>query len=214
MSTVFITGATGYLGRALVRSLLTRGHRVLALVRPGSEARVPPGAEIVIGDALRPDTYASAIPRGSVFVQLIGVPHPSPSKAEAFQTIDRPAGLGAVRVAQSAAVSHFVYISVAQPAPVMKVYQAVRAEVEAAIRASGLDATILRPWYVIGPGHRWPLIFSPIYRLMALVPAMRASALRLGLVRFEQMTAALMAAVERPAAGVRVWGVEEIRRAC
>jgi uncharacterized protein YbjT (DUF2867 family) len=37
---VFVTGGTGYLGGALLPALLARGHRVRALVRPGSEAKL------------------------------------------------------------------------------------------------------------------------------------------------------------------------------
>ena len=40
---VFVTGGTGYLGRPLIRELLIRGHTVRALVRPGSEKKLPAG---------------------------------------------------------------------------------------------------------------------------------------------------------------------------
>ena len=54
MQNVFTTGGTGYMGRQLIGQLLARGHKVRALVRKGSEAKVPAGAEAVIGDALEP----------------------------------------------------------------------------------------------------------------------------------------------------------------
>jgi len=47
---VFVAGGTGYLGGRLIPLLLARGHRVRALARRGSESRVPPGAEVVAGD--------------------------------------------------------------------------------------------------------------------------------------------------------------------
>ena len=50
---VFLTGGTGYMGRALAEELVRRGHRVRALVRAGSEGKVASGCELVHGDALR-----------------------------------------------------------------------------------------------------------------------------------------------------------------
>ena len=49
---VFITGGTGYMGRRLIVDLLARRHLVRALVRPGSEGKLPPGCPAVLGDAL------------------------------------------------------------------------------------------------------------------------------------------------------------------
>ena len=45
------------------------------------------------------------------------------------------------------------------------------------------------PWYVLGPGHRWPYLLLPMYKLMELLPSTRAGATRLGLVTLEQMFA-------------------------
>ena len=46
----------------------------------------------------------------------------------------------------------------------------MRSEGEALIRAAGLNATILRPWYVLGPGHRWPVVLIPAYWLAERLP--------------------------------------------
>src|SRR5262249_8827900 len=154
---VFLTGGTGYLGRALATTLLQRGHSVSALVRPGSESRLVVGCGSVLGNALDHRSYASRVAPGNVFVHLIGVAHPGPSKAPQFRTVDLASAREAVQAAVDAKVVHFVYVSVAHPAPVMRAYWEARAEAESCIRAAGLPATILRPWYVLGPGHRWPL---------------------------------------------------------
>jgi len=87
----------------------------------------------------------------------------------------------------------------------------VRSECEAMICQSGMNSTILRPWYVLGPGHRWPYFLLPIYKLMELLPQTREGATRLGLVTLEQMSHALLRAVEAPSPGVRVVEVPEIR---
>ena len=208
---VFITGGTGYVGRPLITLLLDRGHDVRALVRAGSEKKLPVGCQPILGNALDGSSYAGQIKPADTFVQLVGVAHPSPAKAAEFRQIDLASGKSAVEAARAAAVQHFVYISVAQPAPVMKDYIKVRSECETMIRQSGMNASILRPWYVLGPGHRWPYLLVPFYKLMELIPQTRPGATRLGLVTLEQMTQALLCAVENPPPNVRIIEVPEIR---
>jgi uncharacterized protein YbjT (DUF2867 family) len=79
------------------------------------------------------------------------------------------------------------------------------------IRELGVNTTILRPWYVLGPGHWWPLALKPVYATLERIPATSQSARRLGLVTLEQMIRALVDAVENPARGTRIVEVEEIR---
>jgi len=210
---IFVTGGTGYMGRILIPRLVERGHKVRALVRPGSEKKFPVGCEAVLGNALEGTTYASRVAPSDTFVQLVGVAHPSPAKAAEFRQIDLPSGLGAVAAAKSAGIQHFVYVSVAHPAPMMHAYIAVRKECEEAIETAGLDATILRPWYVLGPGHRWPYLLVPMYKLAELLPATREGARRLGLVTLEQMIRALIFSVENPVQEKRILSVPEIRSA-
>lgn len=78
---VLVTGATGYLGSRLVRALVARGHDVRALVRQGSQTRVPLGAHVFVGDALSASDYGAALDGVSTVVHLVGVAHPSPAKA-------------------------------------------------------------------------------------------------------------------------------------
>ncbi len=205
------------MGSRLIPLLVSRGHRVRALVRTGpsgkhkgSEAKLPPDCEIVFGNALEGESYISDIADSDTFVQLVGVAHPGPSKAAQFIQIDQCSGLGAIAAAKRVGVKHFVYVSVAHPAPAMRDYIAARTRCEEALIDSGLNATILRPWYVLGPGHRWPLALVPFYWLARQFPATRAGALRLGLVTLPQMLGALVQAVENPASGVKIVGVPEI----
>jgi uncharacterized protein YbjT (DUF2867 family) len=173
LASVFVTGGTGFIGRNLIAELTRRSHTIRALVRPGSEQKLPPGCTAVVGDALDKTSYASQIAPSDTFVQLVGVTHPNPSKKDEFRAIDLASARAAIEAAREAGIAHFVYVSVAQPAPVMKSCIAVRAEVEQMIRNSGLSATILRPWYVLGPRRRWPLVLKPMYWLMERIPATR-----------------------------------------
>ncbi len=165
------------------------------------------GATVVRGDALNASTFAGAIETDSTFVHLTGVAHPAPWKEAQFRAIDLVSLQASAEAAKAAGVTHFVYVSVAHPAPTMKAYIRVRTECEEILAASGLTRTILRPWYVLGPGHRWPVVLKPIYAMLRS----HASAQRLGLVTLEEMTDALVWAVENPSDGVRIVDVPGIR---
>ncbi len=208
---IFITGGTGYMGSRLIPLLLERGHSVRALARKGSETKVPPGATAITGDALNEQSFAPQITPADTFIQLLGVPHPGPSKGEQFRAIDQVSIRASVPAAVKAGVRHFIYVSVAHPAPMMKDYIEVRMEGEALLRQSGLNATILRPWYVLGPGHRWPYFLIPFYWICEQLPWTQEGARRLGLVTLKQMLVALVHAVENPVSGIRIVEVPQIR---
>jgi Nucleoside-diphosphate-sugar epimerases len=208
---VFISGGTGYVGRRLLPELLRRSHAVRSLVRPGSEDKICSQCAVTTGDVLNSQTFSMAVPPADTFIHLVGVPRPAPWKGKAFRALDLPSLRASLAAAQEANIRHFIYISVAQPAPVMKAYVKVRSECEALIQASGLSATILRPWYIIGPGHYWPMVLWPVYKLLECVPETVASARRLGLVTIQQMVAALVWTIEHPADAIRIVDVPGIR---
>ncbi|MFZ1218774.1 MAG: NAD(P)H-binding protein [Chthoniobacterales bacterium] len=210
MASIFVTGGTGYIGSRLIPLLTGRGHEVKAVVRPGSKKKLP-GVAMVVADPLEDGSYTEAVRGCDTFVHLIGVPHPSPAKAAQFRAIDLPSAKVALKAAGDAGVRHFVYLSVAHPAPMMEAFIAVRSEGEALIRASGINATFARPWYVLGPGHRWAYALIPFYWIAERLPATRESARRLGLITLSQMLEALVWAVENPPEGVRILDVPKMR---
>ena len=208
---VFLTGGTGYIGSRLAAELVRRGHEVRALARSGSEGKLPPGVTPLVGDALNFESYRDWVAPADTFVHLIGVAHPSPAKAEEFHSVDLVSVREALAAAKAARVQHFVYVSVAHPAPVMTEYWKAREEAETLIAHAGINATILRPWYVLGPGHWWPVLLLPLYWVATVVPFTRRSARRLGLVTLRQMVRAMTWAVEHPIEGIRTVSVPKIR---
>ena len=213
---IFVTGGTGYIGSRVILALVARGHRVRALVRAASASRLPAGCHPVIGDALNATTFSQHVAGSDTYLQLVGTPHPSPSKAAEFERVDFVSARESARAAAAANVSHFIYLSVAQSASVMRAYVDVRMRGEALVReciASGQlrAATFVRPWYVLGPGHRWPYALLPLYWIMEAIPSTRDKARALGLVTIAQMVRALVECVENPPAGERVVSVPEIK---
>jgi uncharacterized protein YbjT (DUF2867 family) len=208
---VFISGGTGYIGRALSEKLVSAGHDVRVLARNGSEGKVAPGAELIRGNALYAATFAQQVAACDTYVHLTGASHPAPWKARAFRSVD----LGSLRASAIAAkkggIAHFIYVSVAQPAPVMKAFVKVRQECEGILAEEGLVSTILRPWYVTGPGHWWPVALIPLYKVLQSIGATREAAERLGLVKLDEMVGTLRWAVENPATETCVLDVRLIR---
>ncbi|MEH2359701.1 SDR family oxidoreductase [Nostoc sp.] len=137
-----VTGATGGIGRRVVRLLRQREQSVRAFVRLTSryselEHR---GAEIFIGDLLE----EKDIQKASRGVQYIISAHGSDSDA---LSLDYRANIELIDQAKANGVEHFVFISVLgadrgyEDAPVFKAKRAV----ERYLAASGLNYTILRP---------------------------------------------------------------------
>ena len=189
---ILITGGTGYIGRNLIPPLIARNHRVRVLARQESVARVPAGATTVIGDALDDQSVASALRTGDTLIHLVGTPHPTPSKADQFEKVDLVSIRASVNAARQVGIDHLVYVSVAHPAPIMQAYLWVRTLGETMIREAEITATILRPWYVLGPGRQWPKLILPLYKLAEWFPGTQATAERLGLVTIEQFITCLL----------------------
>ena len=216
---VFVTGGTGYIGSRVIPALLARGHRVRALVRPASATRLPGGCTAVLGDALDATTFATRVAGCDTLVQLVGTPHPSPSKVAEFERVDLASVHESVTAAHAAGVLHFVYLSVAESTSVMRAYVDVRRRGEALVRerflgnAATRGATFVRPWYVLGPGHRWPYALLPLYWILGVIPSTRDRAHALGLVTIAQMVRAIVRCVEHPPSGERIVAVPEIKRA-
>lgn len=210
---IFTTGGTGYIGTRLIKLLLQKNYHVIVLVRKGSEHKVPAGAETVIGNPFDASTFQQYIPKGSIFIQLLGVAHPSPKKAKQFREIDLRSVKASADAAAWAGVSHFIYVSVAMsPSKLMQAYQEVRKEGEGYCLSKKLNCTFIRPWYVLGPGHWWPLILLPFYGLAELIPSWRKQARAKRLVTIKQMLNTLIIAVSDEPLPIRIYEIKDIRK--
>ncbi len=208
MADIFISGGTGYLGRELIAHLLARGHGVRSIVRPGSEGKLPHGCPAISADALDAATFSGSIAPAETFIHLTGIPKPAPWKERQFRAIDL---VSLDAAARSKSIRHFIYVSVAHPAPLRGAYIAVRRECEEYLAQHFAARTIMCPWYVLGPGHWWPYALKPFYALAALSGKHRESAERRGLVTLAEMTGALVRAVETPSESARLVDVPAIR---
>lgn len=214
MQTIFITGGTGYIGSRLIKALQQKGgYYIKALVRPGSESKLPSDCEAIVGNALNAKTFSDAVKPASIFIHLVGVAHPSPSKKKQFRQIDLVSVQQAAIAAKQETIEHFIYLSVAQyPTNIMKDYQAVRALGESLLLKTGIKCSFIRPWYVLGPGHWWPLLLKPFYWVGRLIPSFKEKAEKLDTVTIQQMILALVYAIEHlPSSNCEIYEVRHIQ---
>jgi nucleoside-diphosphate-sugar epimerase len=207
-----VTGGTGYIGSSLIPKLLANGFDITALCRKGSESKLPEGCTILIGNALDKNTFKDCIPGNDTFIHLVGVPHPSPKKADEFKSIDLVSIQESVDAAKVAGVKHFIYLSVASPAPVMKEYVRVRLEGERLLMMSRMNVTFLKPWYILGPNHKWPYLLIPIYKILSVIPRTRETALNLSLLKLKNVVNAIVFAINNPANGTRYMRARQMRK--
>ncbi len=132
---VLVTGGTGTVGSHVVKELLGRGIEVRVLTRDPAKAQLPEGATAVAGNLLDVTTITS------VFADVDGV-----FLLNAVSPTEAQEALLALSAMRGSAVSHVVYLSVHQvdSAPWLPHFGS-KVGIEAALKASGLPWTILRP---------------------------------------------------------------------
>lgn len=148
-SRVLLAGASGAVGLEVLRLLRGRGHFVRTLSRCPHNAEKLRGlaSEVVLCDATQPDGLAAAMAGIEVVVSCLGA-NVSLSLRErrGFRAVDLVANTNLLEAAKAAGVRRFVYLSV-HPGPGYEHTRYLRAhrEMEERIRASGLDASFVRP---------------------------------------------------------------------
>jgi uncharacterized protein YbjT (DUF2867 family) len=183
--TVAVTGASGFVGRYVVRELLGRGHSVRALVRSRDKARQALPAsdrlELIVGDISDQGIADRLLKGAQACVNLIGILRETRGQAgERPQTFER-LHVGATRVlvtgCESLGVRRFAQMSALGVSDMGQTeYQRSNFEAEQIVRLSSLEWTIFRPSIIHGPegefvrlvkqwasGHIAPYFFMPYF---------------------------------------------------
>jgi NADH dehydrogenase len=165
---VLVTGASGFIGRPLVRRLAARGHQVRALVRRAGEQASRPGAEAVVGDLRDP----AALERAAGGAQ--GVVHLACATGVARERVVREINVEGTRrllaAAERAGARRFVFVSsVSALRERLGPYGRSKREGESLVSSSALEWVILRPSLVYGPGARG--LFARLARAARSLPA-------------------------------------------
>ena len=164
MSTVLVTGATGFIGRRLVPALIDAGHDVRAMTRrpetydgPGEAV----GADVMDADSLRP-----ALDGVDVAIYLVhSLDDPD------FERKDADAARNFSAAAKAAGLSQIVYMGgLGDEDQELSAHLRSRREVEGLLGTDGVPVTVLRAAIVVGHGGiSWELTRQLVKNLPAMV---------------------------------------------
>lgn len=168
---IFLTGATGFVGRALTARLLERGVRVRALARPRKRRPLwhHPNLSWIEGDLLAPDSFRAGLDGATGVIHLVGI------LAEGrFRTYDRVHRQGTetmLTLARAAGVRRYLQMSALGARPdAPSGYHRSKWAAEQAVHASGLAYTIFRPSLIYGAGDRLTTVFARVIDWSPVVP--------------------------------------------
>ena len=189
MTRILVTGASGFIGRALVEGLAGAGHTVRAAMRQPADV-FPRSVEVVaVSDLTRPVEWRALLNRMEAVVHLAGIAHSGPSTAEdIYDRVNRLATAELASAAKAVGIGHLVFASSiraqsgpsagaalreSDPAQPTDAYGRSKLAAEEALRSAGVPHTILRPVLIYGPGVKgnlarlmeiaktpWPLPFG------------------------------------------------------
>ena len=194
---VAITGGTGFIGRHLVRDLVSREHDVIAIARGQYTRNKQPieGASFFSLDANDTDNLTKAFEGCDAVVHCAGT-----SVEDARQTFHRLHVEGtrsAVEAAERARVKKFVLVSYLNIRPNVKSeYHTTKWQGEEIVRASKLNFTILKAGLVYGQGDHLLNNLSNLFRKMPVFAAVGLREKTVRLVAVEDLVEVIRAALD------------------
>jgi nucleoside-diphosphate-sugar epimerase len=208
VSRILVTGASGFVGRAVVPALVAAGHDVRAAVRGVPAPFASPVEVVPHGDLGEPVDWLPALTGMECVVHLAGIAHTGPGiPAARYDRVNRHATAELAQAARAAGIERLVLVSTirAQTGPASDGvlteadaprptddYGRSKLAAEVALAQSGVPFTVLRPVLVYGPAARGNL--RALVRLCALPLPLPFGALakRRSLVSVQNLAAAIL----------------------
>jgi len=198
---VFITGSTGFVGNAVIRQLLTKGHLVHCLVRQGSEEKLPHKNDVTIhfGDVTDPDSLKKGMVGCDAVIHLVGIIREFPGKEITFEKLHVEATKNALQAASAAGIKRYLQMSANGTRANAKTgYHKSKWQAEEAVRASQLDWTIFRPSLIYGKGGEFVEMMLDLVRKLPIVPVIGDGQYRMQPVSVKQVAESFEKALRRP----------------
>ncbi len=230
MSTILVTGASGFVGSHTVPTLIAAGHRVVALARTPISGETVVGrlpaaqrasVEVRIGDVTQPGTLGPALAGIDAVVHLVAIPRDFSGGAD-LRLVNTEGTRAVVVAMRSAGVRRLVHMGAmgVEDDPTLH-YASSKAKAEALVRDSGLDWTILKPSLQFGEGDGFFNIVAGLVRISpGIVPVPGDGSARFQPIHAGDVATVVVRALADPTTvggifelgGPRYWTYREITR--
>src|SRR5262245_28514133 len=201
VQTVFVTGATGFVGREVVHALRADGLKVRCLVRRGSERdlRGFEAIERVEGDVLARQTLDEGIGGCDAVVHLVGIIREHPGSSVTFERIHVDGTLNVLAAAAAANVRRYLHMSaLGTSVSARSRYHQTKWLAEEAVRASALPWTIFRPSIIYGKGDGFVSMLARMVEKLPVVPVLGEGQQKVQPISVEQVAQGFGRALARP----------------
>lgn len=199
---VFVTGATGYVGRKLTETLIESDHDPACLVRPGSERKLGnlvSNVDIISGDIGDAEKWQSQLKNIDSAINLIGIIREFPNHEVTFEKLHVESTVKLVDICSRQGIKRFLQMSALGASPDSKSeYHRTKYRAEKYLKNSELDWTIFRPSLIFGQGNLALAEFVKLIKSAPLVPVVGDGKYRLQPVALENVCEGFVKALNKP----------------
>ena len=193
---VLLTGASGFLGREVMRRLLAGGYEVVAVSRSPRRSELPAGVIQLAADITGTEWHRWC-ERCSAAIHLAGIIREAPRRRDTFDRVNRAGTESLVAACLAHGIRRIVHVSaLGARRDAATAFLRSKWQAEESVRRSGLAWTIVRPALIFGPGDRFSSTLARMLRRLPVFPVFGSGAYVLQPVAVAEVAAALVAALE------------------
>jgi NADH dehydrogenase len=203
---IVVTGATGFVGRAVVKQARAEGFQVRVIARDPRRAGWAKdlGCEIFHGNVLYAPSLAGAFDGAKSVIHLVGIIHEK--QENTFQRAHVDATRHVLEGAKAAGVKRYIQMSaLGTRANARSRYHQTKWEAEELVRKSGLAWTIFRPSLITGPGNKSLSVLGKIVRFSPVIPVLGSGTSRIQPVGVDVVAKCFVAALRLDATVQKVY---------